>query len=490
MMVKLLDSGITCARLNLAQGNIASNLNLLANFKLAKRLRPHLTCGLMIEVRGRQVRVSDIKDKSNQLRLKSGSKIKMVGGKWPMSSSIEELRISSDAVCKMLKANDLIHFDNGKVVAIVRAANEREASLEVKLGGTISGNCNVRFVGGKHAQLEILQRHDLSDMQAVAATNIVDFVAVPHVASSHDILEVRRQLGKNSGNFAVVAKIDMDEGVHRFEDILATADGAILARDHLAYEISAEKLMLVEKWACGVANELAKPIMIQSQLLPSMIKGDEPERKELAEISQMVLNGSDCLILDSETAIGKHPLKALEALAKGIAEAETVFDYDQAYFNQKKYVAEKGLNLDILAHTGCQIAYEQKENVDMFVCMTETGLIARHVAKQRPKQPILACCTSGQAVRQMNMMRGIVGYKVPEYDPEREEELLELILTVAQEQLICNLPNSKVIIFYGKGEADAKSIDCTFKVLGGEKEEDENDEEDEEEIDEGDDAGA
>jgi hypothetical protein len=90
----------------------------------------------------------------------------------------------------------------------------------------------------------------------------------------------------------------------------------------------------------------------------------------------------------------------------------------------------------------------------------------------------------------MNMMRGIVGYKVPEYDAEREEELLELILTVAQEQLICNLPGSKVIVFYGKKESDAKSIDCTFKVLGGEKEEDENEEEDEEEIDEGEDAGA
>lgn len=97
------------------------------------------------------MRVSDFKDKANIMRLKSGSQIKMVGGKWPMASDANELRISSESVCKLLKANDLVHLDNGKCVAIVRAVNEREANLEIKLGGTIKGNCCVRFVGGKHA---------------------------------------------------------------------------------------------------------------------------------------------------------------------------------------------------------------------------------------------------------------------------------------------------------------------------------------------------
>ena len=111
-----------------------------------------------------------------------------------------------------------------------------------------------------------------------------------------------------------------------------------------------------------------------------MVEGNEPVRKELAEVSNMVLAGADCMMLTHETSIGKNPLGALTALAKAIAEAESVYDYDQAYFNQKKYVTEKGKNLDILAHTGCQIAYEE-DSVDIFLCMTENGKIARHVAK-------------------------------------------------------------------------------------------------------------
>lgn len=82
------------------------------------------------------------------------------------------------------------------------------------------------------------------------------------------------------------------------------------------------------------------------------------------------------------------------------------------------------------------------------------------------------------------MMRGVTGYKIPEYEKDREEDLLELVLAVAQEQLICNLPTSKVLVFYGKNEADLKNIDITFKVIGGEKPEDDDEEEDEEEVDE------
>ena len=96
----------------------------------------------------------------------------------------------------------------------------------------------------------------------------------------------------------------MDEGIRRFEEIIAEANGAILVRNELAWELSAEKLFLCEKWACSVANEHAKPIMIQSQLLESMVTNKEPSRKELAEISSMVLIGADCLMLCQETSIG------------------------------------------------------------------------------------------------------------------------------------------------------------------------------------------
>ena len=87
--------------------------------------------------------------------------------------------------------------------------------------------------------------------------------------------------------------------------------------------------------------------------------------------------------------------------------------------------------MDLIANTGCAIGFEPKENVDMYICMTESGKMASYLSKQRPRQPILACSTNGQVVRQINMMRGVVGYKIPEHMKNRKDELIEHILHVA-----------------------------------------------------------
>jgi len=113
----------------------------------------------------------------------------------------------------------------------------------------------------------------------------------------------------------------------------------------------------------------------------------------------------------------------------------------------------------------------------MLVCLTENGKIARYLAKQRPKQPILACSVSGQTVRQINSNRGVVGYKIPEHMANKGEDLLDLLLKVAQEQGLCNLPYSKVMIFIGENEGDARKERYTFKVIGGEEMPDEDEHE-------------
>lgn len=133
-----------------------------------------------------------------------------------------------------------------------------------------------------------------------------------------------------------------------------------------------------------------------------MISKEKPDRAELTEISTATLDGVDSLILSHETSCGQYPIEATTYLSKAIAEAENIFDHEQAFCNVRddiKNQGQKALSIDVLSTAGCAIAYEQKENVDMFVCLTETGKIARHLAKQRPKQPILACSTNGQVVR-------------------------------------------------------------------------------------------
>lgn len=130
---------------------------------------------------------------------------------------------------------------------------------------------------------------------------------------------------------------------------------------------------------------------------------------------------------------------------------------------------DKLANIDILTSTSCAMAFEKESDIDIIICITENGKIARYLSKQRTRQPVLACSTNSQTVRQVNSFRGVTGYKIPEHQPAKGEELLDLLLKIVQEQGLCNLPYSKVMIFTGENEGDVHEEKFNFKMIGGEE---------------------
>lgn len=139
-------------------------------------------------------------------------------------------------------------------------------------------------------------------------------------------------------------------------------------------------------------------------------------RQETMDVSCAVMEGADVFILSHETSCSKYSVDACVLLAKAIAEAENIYDHELTYQELRNIAKEqgnKGNVVDMLCTTATQIAIDN--NVDLFVCLTSTGKIARALAKQKPMQTILACCTQPQVVRQVNTTRGVIGYKVPSY---------------------------------------------------------------------------
>lgn len=257
---------------------------------------------------------------------------------------------------------------------------------------------------------------------------------VPFVTSPDDISHVREVLGPHGKSVKIFAKIDQMDGLQNYEKIIHKSDGVVLVRGDIQWEMVPEKLVIAQRWMVEQANLAAKPILIQSQVLESLVSGDKVSRQELSEISIATQEGADSFILSHETSVGINPSGAAVFLSKAIAEAESVFDYEQAFLTtreQLKKQGEQAQNIDLLANTGSALAFEPKENVDMFVCMTESGRIVSFLSKQRPRQPILALSTNGQIVRQMNLKRGVVGYKIPQHLKNKRDELVEHILNVA-----------------------------------------------------------
>ena len=250
------------ARVNLSHGTQKQNLKLISKFKQAKRLRPHKNCALMLEVRGREIRISQFNDPKGEVRVRSGASVKMTGGEYHIASDANNLRISCDIIQNHLKPNDVIYFDDGKAVGIVQEIFEKGIKMEMKIGGYIKSRCAVRVTAGKHSNLKLVTADDIRDLQAISQMILVDFIAIPFISTKADIAQIKELLGETGRNINIMAKIDTIDAIHQYDEIVMEADGVIFVRNELQWELQAEKLVLAQKWAIEQANNAAKPIII------------------------------------------------------------------------------------------------------------------------------------------------------------------------------------------------------------------------------------
>lgn len=240
------------ARINLSHGTQKANLQLLSKFKQAKRLRPYMNCALMVEIRGREVRMSQIADKAankdGKLRVPKGTTVTLVSGQYEQPSDATTFRINNEEIQRYVKPHDQAYIDDGKLVAEVTSISEQGVQVEVKwAGGPIQSCAAVRFIQGKHANLPITTEADIADLSAISQMCFIDFLTVPFATQGDDIAAIRKTLGENGKAIHILAKVDQLESVQRFNEILEEADGAVFARSELQLEPdfrSPAKLML------------------------------------------------------------------------------------------------------------------------------------------------------------------------------------------------------------------------------------------------------
>ena len=262
--VRLFDAGMMMARINISHGTIKQNCTLINKFKQAKRLRPHKTIGFMCEVRGREIRLTDINQKGGELLVQSSTNIILNCTNAPSFSNSETLYCNSDVIQRYLKPNDVVNIDDGRVVAIVKETKLDNIVLDVKIGGIIRSKSQVRFIGGQHVNLPLFAKNDLTDLQRISRLINIDYLVLPFASSGVDIKKAKEQLGDFGKDIKILAKIDTLNGIENYDDIITHCDGTIIQRNELAFELQSEKLMIAQKWAIQQCNKKAKLVMIQS----------------------------------------------------------------------------------------------------------------------------------------------------------------------------------------------------------------------------------
>lgn len=279
------------------------------------------------------------------------------------------------------------------------------------LNGVKLGEKKNMNLPGAVVDLPTLTEKDEDDLVEFGIKQGVDFVAASFVRKASDVEYIRDVLGPKGAYIKIISKIENQEGLHNYDDILAASDGIMVARGDLGMEIPPEKVFIAQKWMIEKANIQSKPIVTATQMLESMIKAPRPTRAEAGDVANAVLDGTDCVMLSGECANGDYPINAVSIMSKICVEAEKTINYKRLFNDIKNYTPTPVPTSEAVASALCAAVLDQSD-ISLIIVLTESGKLARLVSKYRPEVPILGCSINAPVVRQMNCMRGVIGHKL------------------------------------------------------------------------------
>lgn len=212
-IVKLLDAGMTIARINLSHGTKKSNARLIKNYRQAKRLRPQKTCTSMLELRGREVRVGRTQNPEG-IQFKSGDSAYIRMDDFSLPSTAKNIQANSSELLRISRPGDVLYFDDGAFEAVVRDVEIDCLKIEIKTDGLLKSNVQIKLTSNRYDMLPLITEDDKKDLEEIAIKEVFDYVALPFTLSWKDITQLRTALGNEGKQIGIIAKIDTLEGIH------------------------------------------------------------------------------------------------------------------------------------------------------------------------------------------------------------------------------------------------------------------------------------
>jgi len=404
MLGKLVDAGMNVCRLNFSHGTHEYHGEVVANLRAALSERKKI-CAIMLDTKGPEIRTGKLVDKK-ELDLVVGQEIRV---DTDMANPGNAQRISLDyqGLIDSVKPGGLILIADGLISLSIVSVNkeERYCVCRVNNAGKLGETKNVHLPGAI-VDLPAVSEKDILDIN-FGVEQGVDLIAASFIRKPEDVLHIRKVLGEKGKNIHIISKIENQEGLDNFNEILEVSDGIMVARGDLGVEVEMEKIFIAQKMMISKCNAANKPVITATQMLESMIKNPRPTRAELTDVANAVLDGTDCVMLSGETASGDYPMEAVNIMVKICAEAEAVeaqTDY-QMLFAALKLAAPQPISIaETVASYSVATAIDLQAS--LIITLTETGLTSRLVCKYRPPMPVICITTWHHTVQQLMVTRG------------------------------------------------------------------------------------
>ncbi|KAK4608181.1 hypothetical protein RGQ29_001830 [Quercus rubra] len=459
MLEKLLRAGMNVARFNFSHGSHDYHQETLDNLKTAME-NTGVLCAVMLDTKGPEIRTGFLKD-SKPIQLKLGQEI-TISTDYSIKGDENMICMSYKKLAVDVKPGMVILCADGTISFKVLACDKKLGLVRCRCeNSSVLGERKNVNLPGVVVDLPTLTEKDKEDILKWGIPNKIDMIALSFVRKGSDLVEVRKVLGKHAKNILLMSKVENQEGVANFDDILANSDAFMVARGDLGMEIPIEKIFLAQKVMIYKCNIQGKPVVTATQMLESMIKSPRPTRAEATDVANAVLDGTDCVMLSGETAAGAYPELAVRTMARICVEAENTLDYGDVFKRIMQHSPVPMSPLESLASSAVKTANSAKAT--LILVLTRGGSSAKLVAKYRPGMPILSVvvpeiktdlfnwsCSDEAPARHSLIFRGLIPVlsagSARASDAETTEEALEFAIQFAKEKGLCKNGDSVVAL--------------------------------------------
>ena len=390
---RLADAGMSVARLNASHGTTADRADVIDRVRAvdADRAAP---VAVMLDLRGPEIRTAPL---DAPIRLDEGSTVRIAPGD---DATPETVGVSHDV--SAAAPGDRILIDDGRIETRVESVEGSTVVVRVESGGELGGRKGVNLPGVA-LDLDTLTDADRRELE-LAAEAEVDFVAASFVEDAADVYEVSDALDELGADVPVVAKVERRAAVDNLAGIVDAAYGVMVARGDLGVECPLETVPMVQKRLIRLAQDAGVPVITATEMLDSMVYARRPTRAEASDVANAVLDGTDAVMLSGETAVGDHPVRVVETMARIVAEVEASAEYAETR-EQRVPTASEGSRTEALARSARYLARDV--GAAAVVAASESGYTARRTAKFRPGVPVVATTPTDRVCRQLALSWGV-----------------------------------------------------------------------------------
>ncbi|MCW8133404.1 MAG: pyruvate kinase [Planctomycetota bacterium] len=396
---RMIAAGMDIARLNFSHGTHETHSKTLAMIRAASE-KAGKPIGVLQDLCGPKIRVGEMPNGAYEI--KDGEEVAFFTGA-PESKPAGALPCEYEGLAQDVKPGDRVLFDDGTLEARVTAVSGQTVRVLFARGGVLKSRKGMNLPGVNVSAPSVTPK-DLNDLEWGLA-NGVDFVALSFVRHPDDLGPVRSRMAKQEDPPLLISKIEKPEAIERLEAIVEASDGLMVARGDLGVEMDFEKVPPIQKRLIRLANEHDKPVITATQMLESMTANARPTRAEVSDVSNAILDGTDAVMLSGETASGRFPVEAVQAMSTIAREAEGYFLNARLEMTYHPSDARATGLHDALALGVERIA--RCIEVKAIVVISRSGATARFVASSRPRVPVLALSPVPHALRRMALFWGV-----------------------------------------------------------------------------------